>query len=414
MSQWPKHLNAIDLPLQVVHPLAALFLPCCHLSAALPEIFFFMTFVVRRHLSASEVPVHVLVVVVGSYLNQLKDLHGAGSFAQEIVDFWRDAARIFPAGKRLASVNVLASDPRGVVRITGDQGPILVDRPNYSNSRTALLDWANLIAAVNDGTGLLHWIGHGTEQVFAGGGIVNLACDGPDASDPARQSGIDWTRSVARVDQITNGHPVYCFVDTCRTLIREREEFEGLGNGALNWASRDNAQVFMSTARSSPAFWILQPTLAALRAGCGAHALGTRAFLAGLEGFGARSGGSEPLPVVPAQLIEAADVLVGRWARHQGVPAGSPQSPLRGDVRPVLFTAKPTSVVDVLKQAVLPNSCEAQASTATTIEVSETNQAPHEFRLARKPHKFRFDGQNWHPEKALVHPYVPFSEQEFP
>jgi hypothetical protein len=368
-----------------------------------------MSLILQRDLNTSATPVHILVVVVGSYLSPSKDLAGAGAFAQEIVNFWRDDDRLFPAGQALATIDVLASEPGGAVRVTGDQ-TMPVDRPTYDNVKAALRRWAQTIAMTAGSVGILHWIGHGMEHVIAGGGIIGLSCDGPKVVGSNEQAAIGWTRAINAIDQLTVGHPIYCFIDACRTRDTTEREYLGL-DIEPDWAFDHNAHVFTSTSRLERAFWITAPKPATTRSGCDAGALATRAFLAGLSGFGARYSNEANMPVQTDGLLEAAKALVGRWAGHQGLDCGSPQSRPGGSMDPILYTAKPMSSVDVTKSADPPHGCEAL--TPSVVEQSETNQAPYEFRLSRKPHKFRFDGENWSPEKLLIHPHMTLNEQEF-
>lgn len=325
-----------------------------------------MTSVIQRQPGPSAVPVHVLIVMVGDYLAKSANLPGSGAFAQTVVNFWRTLpSSSYPSSQALASVEVLASDPAGAVTIVGDSsGAVSVDRPNHPTVRAALLHWADRVKS-EGGVGFLHWIGHGAEQL-KGGNIVNLSCDGP-RDDGAGQSGLDWTRTLHVINSITAGQPVYCFIDACRSPKRDDLEDEGIG--AVNLSTPENAYVFYSSARGQEAFWVVTPKPAALTAGCREHALGTRAFMEALKGFGARLT-DDPMapqaPIVAAELVQATHALVMRWARHQLISSGPgcPEGPPGYKTRPILLTKDPRSTVDVHARGVAsPTSCDALCNT---------------------------------------------------
>jgi hypothetical protein len=371
----------------------------------IPLQYLFMSLVFERPPDSSDAPVHILIVVVGAYLRKSADLIGAGVFAQSIVDFWQDPERAFPDRQYLSTIEVLASDPLGPVTITSSGGPEPVSLPSHSNVKSALLDWADRIKKQN-GIGFLHWVGHGSE-VVRGGGVVHLSCDGPQTDAPA-QSGLDWTRTLHVINAKTARQPVYCFIDACRARDLSTQEFEGIGPCDLS--TPDNADVFMSASRLRKAFWVHTLNKKAADAGCEGHALGTRAFMFALKGFGARTttGRQIPMPVPAAELVEAASALVERWARHQRISASPPEGPRGTRPRAIMMTKKPMSVVDVIAKGVSPqNSCDALEGGETQALPSETTPAPFEFRLGRKPHSFRFNGGNWDPSQDLIHPYIP-------
>ncbi|WP_157786112.1 MULTISPECIES: hypothetical protein [Bradyrhizobium] len=314
------------------------------------------------------------------------NLPGSGALAQAVVNFWRTLpSSSYPQSQALASVEVLASDPAGAVTIVGDSGGAVgVDRPNYPTVRAALLNWAHRVKK-EGGVGFLHWIGHGAEQL-KGGNIVNLSCDGP-RDDGLGQSGLDWTLTLHVINWITAGQPVYCFIDACRSPKRDDLLDEGIG--APNLATPENAYVFYSSARGQEAFWVVTPKQAAITAGCREHALGTRAFMEALKGFGARTDDPKATaaPIVAAELVQAAHALVTRWARHQQISPGPscPEGPPGYKTRPILLTREPKSTVDVHAKGVpSPTSCDALCDTPPPVG-SETASPIFEFRLARKP-----------------------------
>ena len=357
-----------------------------------------MTFVVQRQLKPGQVPVHVLIVVVGQYLDNRRDLSGAGAFGQEIVDFWLAPNRLFPANQLLASVRVLASDPASQVTIAGD-GNHVVDPPTFDNVRTELLAWAEQIREA--GIGFLHWVGHGGERLRLGGGITNLACHGPIEPNSRDQAAIDWVRSLNVLDRITTGRSVYCFIDACRRPDLSQREYEGIG--ACDLRTHEGAYVFRTTAALTPAFWVTRPTSAARQAGCNGQAMGTRAFMAGLDGFGARFEGRLPMSIAPAELVEAAQAFMIRWARHQGLAPGRPCGPPGAEVRPLILTNSPRTVVDVARHGA---SCEAREDGSAAITAAENGPNPFEFRLARKRHSFRCEDGVWGVAEELFHPHM--------
>jgi hypothetical protein len=256
------------------------------------------------------------------------------------------------------------------------------------------------------GIGFLHWVGHGAERTRAGGGIHNLSCHGSIATGSTDQAALNWTLALNVIDGITFGRPVYCFIDACRRLDRSQNIYEGIGVSSLK--NRQNAYVFASTLRLASAFWVINPTPAAKRAGFEGLALGTRAFMEAMAGFGARYdvGGSH-MPIAPSELVEAARALVRRWSKHQGIKPGDPQGPGGAEPRSILLTQTPQSLVDVTYQGTPPQaSCEAQPDGSTATEAPDNGPTPFEFRLARKRHKFRFDDKIWRDLKELFHPHM--------
>jgi hypothetical protein len=370
-----------------------------------------MSLVAARNLSASNPPVHVLVVVVGVYLDSSQDLIGAGAFTQKIVDFWKDTQLKFDAHGQVATIDVLASDRNGGVTIAGDRTTI-VDLPTRANAARAMRDWADRIAATTKGVGVLHWIGHGKEQLARDGSAIGLACHGPKWPASAVQAAFGWAPAINAVDQLTRGHPVYCFLDACRT--RDTTEREPLGLDEIEpvWEELHNAHVFTSTSRLGEAFWIYDPSQNAIDAGLDKGALGTQAFLSALSGFGAHQLNSLPMPILPQSLLASAEAFIMRWAAHQTLVCRKPQLRVGHAGGAILLTDKPMTLVDVLKSAAPQHNCEASEDGLTAVK-AETATVPHEFRLARKPHKFRFDSTTWSRDISLPHPYMPISEKDF-
>jgi hypothetical protein len=393
---------AVAIRLRVVHGVSFVIL-VLSAAARFPQSLF-MTIVVQRSPKSDQVPVHVLIVVVGKYLVSRQDLPDAGAFAQEIVDFWLHADRTFPDRQSLASIRVLASDPISPVTIVGD-GSHVVDLPTFDNVKAALLSWAGQIGTA--GVGFLNWVGHGADRVRAGGTISNLFCHGPIGPNSNEQAALDWAKTLNVIDGMTAGQPVYCFIDACRRLDLSQKEYEGIG--VCDWKIPDNAYVFTTTSPFTPAFWVTRPKDAAIRAGCKGQAMGTRAYMAGLEGLGARYASSLPMPIASSELVEAAQALLKRWARHQGLTPGRPRGPSGAEPRSILLTDKPGSVADLTGKGLPPQaSCEAQPDGSPDEIAAENGPDPFEFRLARKRHRFRYDDKVWSAPEELFHPHMRF------
>jgi hypothetical protein len=371
----------------------------------------FMSVELRGASIASLPSVHVLIVVVGEYLLPAQNLPGAGGFAQEIADFWLHQDRIFPNPGRAGSLNVLACDEaRSPVRIDTTSGPVTVQPPTLDNVNAALARWAQEVASNDGSMGVLHWVGHGHEQAQHGGSVASLLCHGADLFDAQRQAGIDWASWLSVINDLTVGRQVYCFIDACRLPPAESGHYSG-PPGYSGWGRANHVQVFSSTGQGRPAFWIDQPTAEAVNAGCKEGALGTRAFLAALDSYGAEFATGQRMPIKSASILDASCALVERWGGHQGMIFGLPDGPRSILRKPLLLTDNAKSLVDVLGAAIPPHRCEAQPSalhgSTTGIETAETVAAPHQFRLARKPHRFRLDGRTWGPSSDLFHPYMP-------
>lgn len=343
----------------------------------------FMTLLLNRASADGATPIHILVVVVGECVGH-ENLPGAERMASEIVEFWKDGQRILPDGQMLSSIRVLASDPGGPVELMDDEAAMSIARPTYEACKSALLEWSKTIDET-EGVGILHWIGHGRERSF-GGSVISLLCDGASASRPGMPSGLDWTKTLFYLDDKLRGRSVFCFIDACRTIDWSHWSYDGVGE--CGYDASENAKVFYSTPRGGRAFWVEDPKRAMVAAGGGDLALGTRAFLAALDGFGAQTSTEVLHPVLPQEIVQASTNLLSRWLVHQSLfRHGSPQGAEgpRGRVdEPILLTSCPRSVVDV--QPVNAVSCEAESVASKLLVSSETDSEPFQFRLLRDPH----------------------------
>lgn len=349
-------------------------------------------------------PIHVLVVVVGKYVAKSRNLSGAGLLAQDIVNFWHSKDRIFPSGQALASVEVLLSDPDTATQIVSASKQGLPTAPTLPAIKTAMTEWAGRISTEGNAVGVLHWVGHGFETTQNGDAMV-LACEGT-FSDGTTQDGLDWSRALHWLNAKTNGHPVYCFIDACRTIKPASALYDGLGPCLLDMS--DNAVVFTSTQPNKKAFWIVKTAGAAAKAGCRGQALGTRAFLEALESFGARQSTQAPqgMPIISGTLLEAAHHLIARWGKHQNLQPGQPRTS-KTTYAPILLTNKPKSIVDVIvRRKKDPGSCVSRPDPAAIQVGAETDRAPFEFRLSRKSHSFKLGADPWGPQLVMEHPYV--------
>ncbi|MEY9120618.1 hypothetical protein [Bradyrhizobium yuanmingense] len=358
-------------------------------------------------------PVHVLIIVVGHYLLGSRNLPDTGVLAQEIANFWFDSDnRLFPDPERIGSLEVLVCDAKhDPVTIVTPTGAVQAAKPDPANVSASLLKWAQRLASEEGSVGVLHWIGHGYGQgAEATGMTTSLLCHGGDPVDPQQQAGINWTSWLGLINQITVGRQVYCFMDACRLDPGQKIAFPG-APGQFNWGLPDHVQVFSSTSHGMPAHWIDTALPATIAAGCVSGPVGTQAFLAALACFGAKGDSGSPLPVASDEVLQASRALVKRWSEHQGLIGQRPEGPKHCLEAPLLFTKTPMSLVDVKAPAAPPDVCEAQPEThhgtSAGIQVAETNAAPHQFRLAREPHRIRLDGRNWGPPKSLFNPYVP-------
>ncbi|WP_133122885.1 hypothetical protein [Zhengella mangrovi] len=363
----------------------------------------FMTTVVNRDLQTDQKPVHVLIIVVGAYIS-FDNLVEAGKFTDELAAFWYEPKQ-FSEPYALSTITVLASDSQGTVVVSDGTGSSLkVARPTFDNCKNALLDWAERIK-VDEGAGVLHWVGHGCERA-KNGKVINLYVDGAARGYEQAQNGLDWSRALNLINVITDGFPVYCFIDACRTLGDSSVDFDGIG---LSYSFCDNALVFYSASSGKRAYWVDRPEPSLLNAGCRGHAVGTRAFLAALSGFGARYDHNcdRGHPILAAEITESSAALVNRWLKHQRLPGGSTEGPLRLHSDSILVTDNPQSVVDVDK--IVPpsaNICHAVADGSGTQISSETETAPFEFRLSRKSHDFCFDPGSKKIRKQIFYPKI--------
>lgn len=399
----------LELRLLVVHCEYSLIPAYASVLFEIPKLF--MTVALRGARGA--VPaVHVLIVVVGQYLLGARNLPNAGGLAQEIADFWSDGDnRLFPDPERIGSLEVLVCDAdHDPVAIVTPAGTVHAGKPDPVNVSASLLKWAQRLAREEGAVGVLHWVGHGYGQAANGTGVTtSLLCHGGDPVDPQQQAGINWTSWLGLINQITVGRQVYCFIDACRLDPGSPIAFPG-APGQFVWGLFDHVQVFSSTSHGKPAHWIDKAKPATIAAGCVNGPVGTQAFLAALASFGAKGDKGSPLPVASDEVLQASRALVKRWSEHQGLIDQRPEGPQHCLEAPLLFTKTPMSLVDVQAAAVPPDVCEAQPEkhhgTSLGIQPAETDAAPHQFRLAREPHRIRLDGRNWGPPKSLFYPYM--------
>ncbi|TPO12762.1 hypothetical protein FJ987_16440, partial [Mesorhizobium sp. CU2] len=207
-----------------------------------------MTNLVDRPTAAGQIPVHVLIIIVGKYFEKSLNLGGASEFTQELVDFWKSKRRHYPANQSLATIDVLASDPDGSTYITGDGTVKAVDSPNFANVRRVMRKWVKTIEQTEGAVGFLHWIGHGNER-SRGGAMTTLCCEADNSED--RQPALNWTRTLGYINDRLRDRSVYCFLDACRTQGEERE-YSGIEDGDSYdlWAP-ERAYVFTSTEMNS-------------------------------------------------------------------------------------------------------------------------------------------------------------------
>lgn len=296
------------------------------------------------------VPLHVLIVVVGG--DQDGPLEGVDIFCRDIFRFWRRRDEMLGLNLAVRTIGVLAGDKNGAITIEHDQGSSPATEPTFDHVCEAIRGWCDQIAA--GGAGVIHWIGHG-QMLMQDAGIQNLFTQ--DRTDQNVRRAISWTKTINQINQHTKGHPVFCFIDCCRTYPAggPPRNYPGVFHEYDEEMPRSNAMVMFGASPSDSSLWDdrvhVDNELAA--AGFSGGALATRAFLKCLESVGAQYyPAQERYEILMHELGLGSQHLVRRWARHIGPDAAQgsdamPDLEHKGEHSPLMFTKNPESVVDV-------------------------------------------------------------------
>lgn len=372
----------------------------------------FMTSVASRSPAKDAVPVHVLIVVVGKYdipVFTEKPLVGAAELAADLVDHWLTGKVVLPSGQALATVEVLASDPDKSVEVSSDAGTVTVEAPIRNRCAEALNAWVKRVE-VTKGIGFLHWTGHGHTRAINSSGGLSLLCTGLEEhtrKGKPKQSGINWARTLARLNTVTNGQPLFCFIDACRKRAKGLE-YDGIGASDLE--PDETAHVFYSCRDNQSAYWLP-------KSACGHHlpefegqAFGTRAFMVALAGLGARTNDPDDIRhrIMPNEIKDGASGLTDLWMTHSGFKASVETANAGGAGRAVLAeTSSPKSVIDIkpLKAARTSDTLRGKTKAATK---SHSVATPFRYLVPRDPHQFRLDGGSWSKTYTLHLPYHDF------
>jgi hypothetical protein len=367
-----------------------------------------MTSVVLRPISEGAIPLHVLIVVVGKYdVEEFTEnlLNGAGVITGDIVDFWRLNKVELQDGQELASINVLSSDPYEKVAVAGDTSNIAVDLPTRKNCADELNKWVNTVEKTG-GIGILHWVGHGYSRTWNGQEGLNLLCTGlSDSSSEAtpKQAGLDWKATLDTLNTKANGRPIFCFIDACRKVGRHVKYY---GIGDSDEEPEPTSQVFYSCRNNEKAYWVDLEKFDDGMPDFEGQAIGTRAFMAALSGFGAcvEDTGASSHHIKSAEVSQAASALSSMWMSHAGL--GTPiKTVVHGGEEQACIarTATPKSVAEIrTRQASV--GCEALRVSTGQRFSSHSKKNPFRFALDREVHQFRPLAANWSESYTFIQP----------
>lgn len=359
-----------------------------------------MTLVVTRTTAIGMTPVHILIVLVGKYETNHTDLKGTETLTRDLVDLWTNGAVQLPDSQLLATVEVLASDPdrdtKGEnVQVVGSHGETDVDPPRLDNVKQALNTWAARIAETN-GIGVLHWTGHGHSRSINGIQDISLLCNGvmkDTHGNVIAQEGLDWELTKQRIEGLARGRPVYCFIDVCRTVGNLSYDGFGVRAGIFN-----NLQVFYSCANDQSSFWVEPGSMTPVPIAFEGHSIGMRAFMAALQGFGAKieDALAPRHAVVSHSIIVSSKALAKMWLECLGLTRKM-EAQFVGDDSDacISMTSKPMSVVSAASAVTRKISCDALHLKDQSVLPSQSIRSPFMFALACAPHKFRTGKAPW-------------------
>ncbi|MGR9249964.1 hypothetical protein [Rhizobium leguminosarum] len=363
-----------------------------------------MTLVVQRPVVNDQVPLHILIITVGRRGGG-SDLDGAGDFTQDAVDFWQ-GGHINPVnGQKLSSVDVLSSDPGGVVKILGDGHQFNVDEPTVTKVTDAFLEWTKRIRKTK-GVGILQWVGHGYTLTVDGKEGLSICCQSETLPDGTIEpGGLDWPLTKQGIDGLVNGRPVFCFLDVCRVRTTS-VGYDGIGK---RHPGSNSTQTYYSCSAGQSSFWMPPGKMKTVPVEFQGHAIGSRAFLASLKEFGARieDSLSPTHDIMPPEILAATRALLKMWKRCLGI--NSPMNPYvdngGDDEARLTLTSAPKAVVEVtVPFAANANSCEALHVQSSTQFLSQSQKTPYDFALFREPHQFRQGASPW---SLVKHPITP-------
>ncbi|QOZ51556.1 hypothetical protein [Bradyrhizobium sp. CCBAU 53338] len=353
-------------------------------------------------------PIHVLVVVVGKHSGP--PFQNVQAFCNDIIPFWLDKPHDFTQGMYVRSIQVLASEPAQSISYVDGQTRHDAQEPTFANVAAAFTAWTDRIVK-EGGAGILHWMGHGACRMQEGP-IQLLFTQAPEDDAPAE--GINWHATINDINGLTGGHPMFCFIDSCRTDRDAHHQFSSAFHKAHRPAIR-NATVVFSASITQSSFWDNdihlndRPAMAKFRGG----PLGTRAFLECLAGTGAELfiKGDPFHDVTAAKIAEGAGALFRRWARHLGpsvkkgwnnvadVDAGGMHEPL-------LRTPKPATVLDVLA-GTTGSGCSVKLLPNGPITNGDRGPKGYELHVERGDYEFQVHGKAFKKSIVRAHHEVP-------
>jgi hypothetical protein len=368
-----------------------------------------MTLVVTRATDPGMTPVHILIVLVGKYETNHTDLKGTEALTRDVVDMWTKGAVELPDNQMLATVEVLASDPdrdakSELVQVEGSHGETDIDLPSLDNVKAALNAWGARIANTQ-GVGVLHWTGHGHSRSINGIQDISLLCNGvmkDTHGNVIAQEGLDWDLTKQRIDGLARGRPVYCFIDVCRTVGNLSYDGFGVRAGIFN-----SLQVFYSCANDQSSFWVEPGSMTPVPIAFEGHSIGMRAFMAALQGFGAKieDALAPRHAVVSHSIIVSSKALAKMWLECLGL-SRKMEAQFVGDDHDacISMTSKPMSVVSAASTITRKTSCDAFYIREQKVLSSQSPKSPFMFALDCAPYKFRTGKAPWSREFHIVFP----------
>lgn len=347
-----------------------------------------MTLVVDRKLQSGSLKLHVLIVVVGGYdTSALKPLQNSHLLGDDLVGMWESGDAVPSNGMELQTIELLLSSP--------NYTNASVELPTAENCENAFKRWADRIKA-EKGVGVVHWVGHGycLSNDSDGPGVTLLCSDlMPDTLDGVNlPSGHSWSQTLEFISSRAGDRPLFCFIDSCRKLLPRGAVYRGFGSGYYKVPAKD-VQTYYSCSGDESAFWI-QPNDKDTPPAFPGGAVGTRAFMAALTGFGAfiNNVHAPRFDTRPQEVVEAVNWLSRMWLDHYEVDDTVEADCVGGktDAR-VTSTERPQSVIKVTSDPKVspPSSADARRLADTTDIPSHCSAEPYWFTIQREDHSYR-------------------------
>ncbi|TAY79710.1 hypothetical protein [Rhizobium ruizarguesonis] len=348
-----------------------------------------MTLVVDRNLQSGSIKLHVLIIVVGNYdAPKLEQLENAHLLANDLVDMWASGKATPEAGMELQTVEVLWSSPNSANPKS--------EQPTRKNCENAFTEWADRVR-VEGGVGVLHWVSHGYTLLnqSTGSGVTLLCSDAISGSDGSPlPNGHSWSNTLEFITARAGGRPLYCFVDSCRKEKTNALKYHGLGD-PYEQLPGNFTQSFYSCSGDERAFWI-QPHKEPDPPLFSGEAVGMRAFMAALTGFGAwiNNLSAPHFDTRPDEVVEAVDWLSAMWLDHYKVSDTVAAEWEGGSSKARLtITSTPKSVIKVVsdRQVKSPTTADAHRVSDKKECESHCRTEPYWFTVKREGHLYRVE-----------------------